>query len=367
MFPEGTDAATVSRNDMTLLGHNVTIFCREHGITRKALGRHVGYSSSVISEVLNGRYAGDWKTVALDLDRWLEAERKRRDNPIERSFVWTSVAREIEAVAKVAVRMRVIAAVYGPDTAGIGKTMALGAIHRETPGSMLVTCDMLDANPTGLIRAIASAMRIGETGRNSTIKAHIVEKLRETPRLLILDQVHSLLASSDRPLFVLADLWNQTKSPQLWCGTNDMIKACQQIKARGLNENMSQIRSRIAYARDLTLRTRTDTDGGRGEPLYSIDDVRRIFASNKIRLTETSVQMLYRMAIIPDGGGLRTVCNLVDVATIVAEARNLTEITVSMLADAMTDSMQPDMARTMAYQLRDSGVELPRRMFASAG
>jgi hypothetical protein len=343
MYPEGTDASSVTEAGAKQVIHEVELYRNRKGfkISLKQIGRDVGYSPPVISEVLSMSYNGDWKGIVLDLDRWLEARRKRDEAPQTAQYVLTEVAREIHTVGNLAMHGHMIALVFSPESSGIGKTMALEALHEETPGSLFVTCDKIEANTTGLLRAIARELRI-ENASNARIYGRIKDRLRGTSRLLIVDQIHNLRkAKDDKPLYVLTDLWDATHAPQLWCGTADLVAYLTRGQARG-DESLAQIRSRIGYVRDLMQRCRENQDGGRGEPLVTIQQIREMFGKNKIRLAQGAVRFLYDLANIPDSGALRLCVNLVWVATVAAEQRKMTEIDVLLLQAALKDSVQAE-------------------------
>lgn len=346
MFPEGTDATAVTEEKARQVLHDVECYLAAAKLSRKDLARETGYSPSVISETLAGKYAGDSRSVILDLDRWLEQRYKSDVAPRGgTTFTWTAVAEEIRTVASLVTQTKKIGLVYGPDTSGIGKTMALQAIHQETPGSLMITVEKVEANPTGLLRAIARALRVNDGQANRALYARIKEKLAGTSRLLIVDQIHNLRSGrrtgeTDKPFYILTDLWDVTGAPQLWCGTADL--AAYFRRGRGRDESLAQIGRRLAYVRDLMQRTRDARDGGRGEPLYTIDDVRKAFARNKIRLAPDAERFLWRLACIPDSGSLGLCANLVLIATIVAEQRGLKAIDERLLKAALRDSVQPE-------------------------
>jgi DNA transposition AAA+ family ATPase len=358
MLPEGTDAAAVTESQAKEIWHQVSLFLKEQGLSRKDVARDIGYSPGVISEVLNGQYKGDWRQVSIDLDAWLEGKQRQADAPSTTQFVWSSVAQEIRTVSALMCQLRRIGLVYGPETSGIGKTIALQAVHQETPGSLFVTCDKVESNPTGLLRSIAASLRMNQSAKNATLYKNIKDRLRGTSRLLIVDQVHNLrFAKNDKPFYILCDLWDATRAPQLWCGTADLVSYLRRGQSRG-DESLAQIRSRIGYVRDLMQRCRESKDGGRGEPLCTIEQVRQMFGKNKIRLTPAAVKWLYDLANIPDSGALRTCSELVEIATITAEQIGHTTIDVPLLQAALRDSVQGDTFLILSAQLRPA--ETPR-------
>lgn len=338
MIPEGTPEDRVSDDQISAVREQVNKYARAVQMSRDTVGKAIGMSGPTISEFLGGKYRGNNAKLAIELDSWLEAEYKRQDAPSTVRFVWTGVARQIQAVANICRQTRTIGMVYGPETSGIGKTWSLKALNAELPGSILVSIEKVHANPTGLLRAIARAMHLNDGKSNRALYDRIRGTLAGTPRLLMVDQIHNLRGSKgDRPLFMLADLYDATGAPQLWSGTSDMVEYLNRGQAKG-EETLAQIRSRIFYQQDLMERTRPESDGGRGEPLVSIDDIRQAYGNNKLKLTSDGARFLCEVANLPDGGALRTVTNIVTIATMVAEQMGAKSLNAELLRKAFRGS-----------------------------
>lgn len=333
MIPEGTDPAAIQKEQAQAVIQAVLdyIDANRGKITRSGIARNIGCVPSVLGQVLNWKYGGNWQGIVLELDRWLEGQVKRDAAPRTNDFVWTTVAQEIKTVADMAVTISTIGLVYGPTTSGLGKTLALRAVRDEKPGAIMITIAKAAPTPAGILRAIAQELRIGDQGGQAQLFNRIVQKLAGTSRLLIVDQVHSLCgAKDDKPLYILCDLFDATGAPQLWCGTDDLVAYLDRGQARG-KESLAQIRRRIGISRDLMERTRSGGDGGRGEPLFTVDEIRAIFKRNKIRLAPDATQYLCTLANMEDSGHLGACTNLVRLATTAAEVRGETVLTAASL------------------------------------
>ncbi len=335
MIPEATPAASVTKEIAQKVIDQVASYKKQNRLSLGEIGKAIGYGGPTISQVLSWKYEGDWRQIVLDLDRWLEDQIKRDAAPKDGEFVWTSVAQEIKTVADSAITLRTIGLVYGPTTSGIGKTMALQAIAAEKPGSIYISVEKVAANTTGLLKAICAGLGIGYTYNNAYGFEKIKNELYRTPRLLLVDQIHSLRgAREDKPLYVLTELQDKTKAPQLWCGTSDIVSYLSRGEARG-NEPLAQIRRRIGISRDLMERTR---GGGKdGEPLFTIEEIRQVFGRNKMRLAHDAAQYLYALANVPNQGALGTCRNVVLMAILINEAR----------ADVLTAAMLRSAHRTL--------------------
>ena len=296
-------------------------FKRAKNLSDSYIARAIGVSASVFSEVMRQCYAGDWRQVIFDLDRWLEEEHRRDASPRPTEFVATRVAEDIMTVADATTTLKTIGLVFGPS--GIGKTIALHAVAAEKPGAVLISIETAAATPSGLVDALAKALRINPQARRNSMRhtlEAIKDKLNGTGRLVIIDEAHKLCgdASSDeRALNIIRDLHDHTGIPILLSGTTDVVAYLERAQARG-REPMAQIRSRIGVCCDLI--ERTGQDGG-GEPLFTVEEIRRIFAKSKMRLASDAARFLMMLANVLHGGGLRTCRNLVVMAVKIGQGR----------------------------------------------
>jgi hypothetical protein len=146
-----SDPAKVTRDQAAAVGEAVRAFRARTNVSWAFIARSIGVGAGTLSEVLRDCYAGNWQQVILDVDRWLEDEHKREQAPKPAAFVWTRVAEEIRTVAESAIALKTIGAVYGPS--GVGKTLALQAIHADKPGSVLLSIETAAATGPGIIEA----------------------------------------------------------------------------------------------------------------------------------------------------------------------------------------------------------------------
>lgn len=318
----------VTQDDAQQVINAVLAYIEETGISRTKIAKAISCAASTLGQVMAWKYIGQWQGIILDLAKWLEDQRKRDAAPKDTEFCLTKVAEEIMAVADFAIAARTIGLVYGPTTSGIGKTMALEAIVDRKAGAFLVTVEKVNASAPGLLRAIARELRIGGGQSTPYLFARIKEKLVESNRLMMIDQIHNLCGSKDdKPFYVLTEIQEATKAPQLWCGTSDIIAYLDRGQSRG-KDTLAQIRSRIGLTRDLLERT---TQGGGGEPLFTIDDIRNVFRRCSMRLAPDAARHLALLANLPDSGALRMAKNLVRIAVAAYSQSGATVLTSEML------------------------------------
>lgn len=340
MIAEGTDAAAVTEAQIVQVAADVEAFRRAYkDLSGKKIAKAIGYSPGVISDFLKGKYNGNKGQVAIDLDTWLVEEEQRRARPETTQFVWTNVALEIKAVANYCLDKRRIGLVYGPDTAGIGKTTALKAIYQELGPRRctLVTIDKVDASPTGLLMKLLQAMGEDDEGGNKSRFDRLVKKLSGSAHLLLIDQVHNLRWSQqDRPFYHLTDLFDATGTAQLWCGTADLVTYLERQQSKHADESLAQVCRRIYPRVDLMGNVRVGGDGGsNGEPLVTVEQVREMFAKNKLRVTDAAARFLCKICNQPESGSVGTCVQIVEYATMLAEMRQLKSIDAPTLQEAL--------------------------------
>jgi hypothetical protein len=353
------DPAKVTREQAEQVAAAVRAFRARTGVSNSYIGRAVGIYADDVSDVLLGRLRGTWQQTVCDLDRWLEDEHAREQAPKPATFVKTRVAEEIYTVAEAAISLRTIAVVHGPS--GIGKTLALRAVAAEKPGTVFVSVETAAATGAGIIAALAKALRANTRPRYLSAR-HVLDRVKDTlagaPRLLIIDELHKLCSgnagSDDKPLHVLRDLFDATGAPQLWSSTTDVVAYLERRQANGGREPLAQIRRRIGVARDLTERTTGDDGGPSGQPLFSIEEIRAVFAKSKMRLSPDAARYLAALANVPDSGALGAAVNLVTMTSKLHERR----------ADTLTADMlrasQRLLVNRRAFKALEAGMELQR-------
>jgi hypothetical protein len=366
MIPEGTEAAAVTEQQIRDVSIDVETFAKDHKISRREIGKAIGYSTGVISEFLAGKYLGTKGQLAIDLETWLTEEEQRRARSQTTQFVWTNVAQEMKAIAHYCLDYQKTGMVYGPDASGIGKTTAMVAIHQELGArrSTLVTIDKVDANPSGLLRKICRGIGRPDYGHNRERFSRIVEYLLGRSHLLMLDQAQNLRgAKDDKPFFILADIFDAAKTAQFWCATGDLVVYLQRQQTRNADESLAQIRRRIFPCVDLMESVRANGPDGNGELLVTVEQVREMFAKNRLKITHAAARFLTRICNWPDSGSVGLCVQIVEYATVIAEGRKLATIDVPQLQEALRRGLTPHRAGCL---LQAMDIAEPQRI-AKAG
>lgn len=280
-------------------------YCEKHKITRRDVARQVGgFDTSTAAQILKGTYK-NVKPATLDehlraINDWMEADAHRRRTRPDAPFVETHVAKRLFFCALKTVEMCTMAAAHGPT--GIGKTMVAQVIAERFPGTIFIRLSRGNTSFTALRQLLISRLRLygrkrGKPNRSGlTINERIFEKLRDSHRLIIIDEAHKI---SDSGLDFLRDIFDECGVPILLLCTKDLVDRIR----NDADEDHGQLYSRFGHTFDLT-RGRDKTPGGRN-PLFSIAEIRKMFASDKVRLLPDAQQYLKDVANMLGQGSLR--------------------------------------------------------------
>lgn len=360
VIAEGTDAATVTAEQIAAVAADVLLFVHARKVSRKAVARAIHYSEAALSGFLTGNYKGASAQIAIDLDSWLVEAEKRESLPQATCFAWTNVALLIKGAAHWAMDHRTIALVYSGESTGLGKTTSLQAIHQllGPRRSALATINKVDATPSGLLRKICSALHIEWTGGTDKLFRRIVEHLKGRSHILLLDQIHNLCgANGDKPLFYLADVYDATGCAQLWAGTTDIVAYLARQRVKSSDESLVQIRRRIFPCIDLLASLQSSPDGG-GEPLVTLDQVREMFARSKMRITSDATRFLCALINTPDSGSIGSAVQLVSYAASLAEMAGKTTIDMPLILRAMKMGWTENRATAMVQKIEEESARL---------
>lgn len=273
----------------------------------RALG--AGYSESVLSQFSNALYRGDCEKIARSVNQYIELNTIRGEVEKPKDFVETEVATDILTVARIACTSNGMGVVVGPS--GVGKSKCIEALARIYPGAIAIRVMSSTRRAPGLIRDLAA--KLGVPMRNTAALAQrgIIETLKGTGRPIFIDEAHQLI---DTGLDAVRDIHDEAEVPIVLFGTktlNDRIIDTQQY--------FGQFNSRVVARRDVTeaaMRPRNP------RPLFTVDEVIKVCAGGKVKLTKDAGDFLTEIACVPGLGGLRIASQIVAIARRLMKGRD---------------------------------------------
>jgi hypothetical protein len=129
-----------------------------------------------------------------------------------------------------------------------------------------------------------------------------------------------------------------------------MVSYLERQQSRNTDESLAQIRRRIFPRVDLMEGLR---DGGGGDPLVDIDQIREMFGKNRLKLVGGAPRFLCRLANQPDSGSIGLCVQIVEYATFIAEHRDLKSIDEKLLREAMRLGFTPRRAELLLLKQTD--------------
>ncbi|MCP1773471.1 DNA transposition AAA+ family ATPase, partial [Neisseria perflava] len=183
-------------------------FKEKSGMNQSQMARGIGCAAAAVSMYLNGSYAdkgGNYDTIEPKIEAFLalEAERAARQE-LEIAFVETKTVRRIAEVMRDAHQGGEVAVIYGQ--AGLGKTRAVRHYCEGSPAAVLV-----EANPSFtarvLMQKLAEGCKVSAAGSLNEVYEAVADRLRDTGRLIVVDEAENLPL---RALEILRRLHDET-------------------------------------------------------------------------------------------------------------------------------------------------------------
>jgi len=261
----------------------------------------IGVNRSYLENIVNGRNKvkkpGARRRadkVLRGIDRWIGLFEARAKAPGTPGFVKSEVARSIMGAARMIAECQVIGIIVADP--GIGKTMTLEAIVGQIPGSLIVTINDGTSTVAWFFRELASILNTDAKTSRSENRRAIVKRLNGTGRLLMIDEAHLI----DKSLAnAIRQLHDSTKCPIALVGQRSLLKRMETW--RGDYSVGANFCSRVLFRADVQDLAHRNP----GHPLYSVEEIRRVFAQSRVRLAPGADRWLCALANIVEVGAMR--------------------------------------------------------------
>lgn len=292
-------------NDIIETRQQLTNYIRTTKRKQSAISKELGLSTGTLSQFLSGNYTGSNEEVARKVSQFLELERQRQCRTPPPSF--TREIRNTQLVYSDLNYLRItnrISLIIG--AAGSGKTTALKHYANENNGVVYVQADVTKSSPRAALNLIVKAMGSKKCGTSSEMLDTLIDELKDTNRLIIIDEAQHL---TERSFDTLRALNDSAGVGLVYAGTPDILN-----RMYGRHEaDFDQVHSRIGYICKLNNR-------------YSKEDIQHIFGD--FNLDKTIIKYLYNVS--SKKGGLRTAINIFRLANDIAKTSG-EELTVQHL------------------------------------
>ncbi|MDP8171515.1 AAA family ATPase [Pasteurella skyensis] len=216
-------------------------FMDAHGWGQKQVAQHFGKSITTISQYLNDKYNGDVSELDRKTDELIALHRdKTSEARYSTQFVPTLASKRGMRVMRYAQADGDINVIFG--AAGLGKTQMLKQYAKENSSAVLIETDP-SCTPKVLLRKLCEVVGANARGNNNELLEAIVDKLRNSGRLILVDEAELL---STRSLEFLRRIHDLTGIGIVLAGMPRLI-----VNLRGKNNDLAQLYSRVGFACDL--------------------------------------------------------------------------------------------------------------------
>ncbi|EAB6033854.1 AAA family ATPase [Salmonella enterica] len=212
-----------------------------HGYSQGQVARAIGRSSATMNQYLQGKYNGDIADMEERIGHFLRRVREKQNAlRIDERFVSTPTASKGLEVLSYAHLESEICVLFG--AAGLGKTMILKEYARRDSNVIFIEADPGFTART-LLEELCSRLRLSKNGNIHALIEVCVEKLKDSGRLLVIDEAELL---PYRALEVIRRLHDKAGIGVVLAGMPRLI-----VNLKGKRGEYAQLYSRVALALDL--------------------------------------------------------------------------------------------------------------------
>ncbi len=239
---------------MSELRQQLSDYMDETGATQTAISKAIGYSSSVISQFLDGTYGvkgGDLKAVQTAVEQFLKMEEERKAAPKEKiPYVQITAAKRVYDVTRTAHLDGEVSVVTGDP--GLGKTEALKYYQGKYPKKVALITAYKGYTARALVISLHKMFGGDGIGCKTDLIDDIIAKVKGTNRCIIVDQAEYLNLSS---LETVRHIYDETECGLVLAGTQKLME-----NLRGRSKSLAQLYSRVGRAVRLDKLTPEDTE-----------------------------------------------------------------------------------------------------------
>lgn len=270
-------------------------FMEQAGKSQRQVAKETGLSTSVISQFLDGTYNGNNEKVATTISQYLTLSKERLNN-VQGTAFYSELynTKEVLYACRYAHIKNDIALIAGD--AGAGKTTALEYYKKHNTGVIMVTANSCTTSATAVLKLIADQIGKQMDYRRSALMNGLVTQLKDSNRLIIIDEADHLTLQA---LQAVRNLNDQAGVGIILSGNDKIYR---QMLTGQKGHEFDQIRTRIIVRK-------------RVENNYTVEEMQHVFPG----ASEDCLSFLIQMA---NYESLRTAIKLYEIALEFAGTKN---------------------------------------------
>ena len=322
-----------NETEIKVFTEKVKVFLEKTAMSQTELAARIGISSTTLNQFLNGKYPGDNEAVVRKLADYINRMGRRERRSKEPDYVETAVAKRILSAIRVTEQFTTphegrICLIVGD--AGHGKSKCLEQYAAATPNAIYIKlCDKMST--IALMSRLATALNLDAAGGLKKLVDDLLAYLGKREMTIILDEAAGLDVGR---LNLLRQVVVECGCTLVLAGNTHLVKTINDSSVKRGNECLDQFRSRMLTSLNLDESAGLSPDDG---GLYSVEDIRRLYAAGGIKLSGDAEGLLLSIARCPQTGRLRTCSVIVASINSSRQARDgqIAEITEALILDTI--------------------------------
>lgn len=280
-------------------------FIAEHDLTQGKVAKLLGISSTTVNHFLSRGYKGNVRRLINRIVNLINSvDRKSRGSKYS-GFVQTTVAKRISTLITQTDAFSVdegkIGLIIGDG--GHGKSLCMRQYARANKNTIYVVLDETMSS-TGIFAEIARRLKVSVAGCMAMVVRRIIGSLKCRNLIIMLDEASGLTVKQLNQLRQIIVV--KSRCPLVLAGNSDLLKTVMQQTTKHGYESLDQFTSRLVSVLNLD-ELSLDKDG----PVYTAEDIRKLYEYGGIRLTTDAVDTLKRICRTPKSGRLRTCSHII--------------------------------------------------------
>lgn len=254
----------------------VNIFLASGETTQAILAKQAGISGAALSAFLTDTYQGSKENVARKLLPVLETSKARKTAVLtvkEPEIIETAIMREMWFGLQYASDRNDIIVIYGAP--GIGKTVTLESYVKTNPSALFLTAGPNIRNGRDIMEELLEAINKKADGRNKSLEKSLIAALKDSNRMIIIDEAHFLRLDG---LETLRHVYDATKCPLVLVGNPKIMEIITEKNKTVTGQFFSR-----------SVRIALDTK-------VPLEDVQGIVSQSNVDLADGCLQELYKAA-----------------------------------------------------------------------
>ncbi len=225
---------------------------QNQGIKVSDLARELGYSHSTVSQYIN---KPEYSSKELEeraagfLNKWNSKRDQAESSETKKqlSFVLTSDAMAVMGLCDRCAANKELGVIVAH--AGIGKTTAMREYCKKNPEAVYLRADVSMSAKEVLIELGEKIGVILTYGSLRSMQRKIVARLRERPRLIIIDEADQLISYTVKKMEILRTLYDEAHIGLVLAGMPRLKGFL--LKGPTLKDNLAQFYSRVGFMLEL--------------------------------------------------------------------------------------------------------------------